>query len=271
MNRCWPVYNYNCNVDVIEYYDVFGQMKTEIIKCYHDAATKKDFYERLKGAMRSRFWSRCEYETIFRIEREKDGEHYYLLPWVGSSDPEGEKIEVTDNEDYEWAQFAKWICGKKSRGFCADSSVLEIKIDIWDQIDFEWTAFSDEAYEAAKEWARDDDDDDTFWDCPDDDDDDDEDDEDDDDDEDEPIYPIRRATLGNSITINQISENRYELVKRKEKYWFTIAFLEWDEREGAFELRSIGMRYPTYADANLNKWVVAWTELETLARNCENE
>lgn len=60
----------------------------------------------------------------------------FLYPWCGSSNPDNEKIEVTDETDFDWLGFAKEHIDKQIYK-------NEAKIDIYDQVMFQFDKFID--------------------------------------------------------------------------------------------------------------------------------
>ena len=54
-------------------------------------------------------------------------------------------------------------------------------------------------------------------------------------------------------------------------YCWSIARLWWNDKESGFEFESIGTRYLRYADDTLNKWLLKWCELQTIAIENERE
>lgn len=58
--------------------------------------------------------------------------------------------------------------------------------------------------------------------------------------------------------IREIGLGRYELVVWQKNSCFTIAFLEWDDKEGWFDFRSVGTRYLENRSGKLETWLLAW-------------
>lgn len=126
----WLVKNYDCNKNVIENYDVLKYRRDSLKKLARKYKTVEEFLDKLNMEMMSQYWSRAEYEVVLSKE---DG-RYYLTPWCGCSNPEDVKIDVTDDETFDWENFYAHVSDKyRNRN--------EIKIDIYDQLTFKWDEF----------------------------------------------------------------------------------------------------------------------------------
>ena len=71
-------------------------------------------------------------------------------------------------------------------------------------------------------------------------------------------------------------QRKFEIVKWKESNsfnhtCFTIGYLEWDEKEGAFNFKSCGTRYLKYREDGLEKWILAWCEMKKIEFKYEEE
>lgn len=134
-NLVWNVLYYNFNSRKIETYNVLGgsYFIDELKKMMKKHKDKNDFAEALKREMMYHFWSRCEWELI--IEATEDN-RIFLIPWVGCSEPEKVKIDVTDDINFDWRGFAELHIGKQIYNDKA-------KIDVYDQIAYMWDDFVD--------------------------------------------------------------------------------------------------------------------------------
>lgn len=133
----WNVYRYNFNADKIEIYNVLsGKFFLEEIKKImkkHRDKDRSEFSEALKREMMYHFWSRCEWELIIEITEDN---HIFLIPWVGSREPDEVKIDVADDESFDWRGFAeKHIAQQRYK--------TKAKIDVFDQLDYRWEEFVD--------------------------------------------------------------------------------------------------------------------------------
>ena len=134
-NLKWHVYYYNCNAKKIEAYNVVGStyFLEYIKKLMKKHRNKADFDEALKSEMIYRFWSRAEWELVIKITEDN---RIFLNPWVGCSEPEKVRIDVSDNTDFDWRGFAELHIGKQTYKNKA-------KIDVFDQLDYVWDDFVD--------------------------------------------------------------------------------------------------------------------------------
>jgi hypothetical protein len=94
--------------------------------------------------MMSQYWSRCEYEVIIEID---ESNRVWLSPWVGCRNPESLKINVTDDESFDWYAFAKHHIEKQIYKNKA-------KIDIYDQLQWKWSDFIDYCWNYQHKWQR---------------------------------------------------------------------------------------------------------------------
>lgn len=122
----WIVKNFNCNKQVIEDYDVLKYREDQIKKLKKQCATKEEFADKLRREFQWQYWSRAEYELIISID---ENEHVWLSPWVGCSHPDKVKINVTDDESFDWKGFAIEHISKQIYN-------NEAKIDIFDQLTY---------------------------------------------------------------------------------------------------------------------------------------
>lgn len=142
----WKVKNYLISSDKIWDYDVLKHREDQIKKLKKKCDTKEEFSEAMQREMMWQYWGRCEYEVIIEID---DNGHVWLSPWVGCKDPEGVKIDVTDDKDFDWKNFADEHIGKqvyKNRA----------KIDIYDQLQWKWDEFIDFCWYTRLKYERDD-------------------------------------------------------------------------------------------------------------------
>ena len=121
----WFVYNYNINKHEIEAFNIFqhGSFAKYCNIHLNTMSDKEQFANAIKNELRYYFWSKSEYELIVRLT---DDDRVFLLPWCGSSDPENEKVEVTDDN---WRDFAKLHITRQKH-------TNEAKIDIYNQVTF---------------------------------------------------------------------------------------------------------------------------------------
>lgn len=142
----WKVKNYLCNFNKIWDYDVLQYREDQIKKLKKRCATKEEFAEEMRREMMWQYWSRCEYEVIVEID---DDNRIRLKPWVGCIDPESVKIDVTDDENFDWRGFAEQHIGMQIYK-------NEAKIDIFNQLEYRWDEFIDYCWYTRLKYERDD-------------------------------------------------------------------------------------------------------------------
>lgn len=128
-------YIYNINVHKIEKFNIFrhGSFTQYVYKAARNCKDKADFAKAIRGELQYYFWSKSEYELIVKLT---DDNRIFLYPWCGGSNPDNEKIEVTDETDFDWLGFAKEHIDKQIYK-------NEVKIDIYDQVMFQFDKFID--------------------------------------------------------------------------------------------------------------------------------
>ena len=127
----WKVKNYNTNRDKIEDYDVLEYFENFLRELKKKKKTQEEFAEEIRGELKYRYWSKCEYELIIEI---RDHGRIILLPWCGCRDAEAASIDVTCDESFDWKGFADKHIDKQIYKNKA-------KIDIWDQIEYRFDEF----------------------------------------------------------------------------------------------------------------------------------
>lgn len=142
----WKVKNYFCNSNKVWDYDVLQYREDQIKKLKKKCATKEEFAEAMRREMMWQYWSRCQYEVIVEID---ENNRIWLKPWVGCIDPESVKIDVTDDETFDWRGFAEEHIGKQIYK-------NEAKIDIFDQLQWRWREFIDYCWYTRLRYERDD-------------------------------------------------------------------------------------------------------------------
>lgn len=141
----WLVKNFDCNRQVIEDYDILKYRENEIKKLKKKCATKEEFAEELRREYMYHYWSRAQYELI--IERTEDG-RIWLLPWCGCREPEKVKIDVTDDNTFDWQGFAEEHISKQIFS-------NEAKIDVYAQLVWQWDSFVDYCWYTRLKYERD--------------------------------------------------------------------------------------------------------------------
>lgn len=131
----WIVYYHDFNTNRIKTYNIlsgeyFLEEIKKILKKYKDK-DRDEFSEALKREMMYHFWSRCEWELIIEIIEDN---HIFLIPWVGCREPDEVKIDVTDDESFDWKGFAELHIGQQVYK-------TKAKIDVFDQLNYRWDEF----------------------------------------------------------------------------------------------------------------------------------
>ena len=140
----WKVKNYFTGTNKVWDYDVLKYREDQIKKLKKKCATKDEFAEVMRREMMWQYWSRCEYEVIIEID---DDNRIWLKPWVGCRNPDEVKIDVTDDQSFDWRSFANEHIVKQIYK-------NEAKIDIWDQLQFGWDEFIDYIWNYHHKYQR---------------------------------------------------------------------------------------------------------------------
>lgn len=131
----WNTYYYNFNARRIETFNIFKHdtFFKYINKHFKDIKDRNEFANAIKRELQYFFWSKSEWELVIKLT---DDNRVFLYPWCGSKNPENEKIEVTDETNFDWLSFARYHIDKQIYK-------NEAKIDIYDQVMFVWDRFVD--------------------------------------------------------------------------------------------------------------------------------
>ena len=140
----WYCKEYDCNANVIKDINVLRYREEDIKKMKKKAATKEEFEELLKREMMWRYWSRSEHELVIEITEDN---RIFLNPWVGCREPEKVKIDVADDDSFDWRGFAEYHIDKQ----IYDNKA---KIDVWDQLKWVWENFVDYCWNYHHKWQR---------------------------------------------------------------------------------------------------------------------
>ena len=140
----WKVKNFNMNSQAIEDYDILKYREDDIKKLKKQCATREEFAEELKHEMMWQYWSRSQYELIIEIT---DDNHVVIGPWVGCREPEKVKIDVTDDDSFDWKDFAECHI---DRQIYKDRA----KFDAYNQLQWVWDDFVDYCWNYHHKWQR---------------------------------------------------------------------------------------------------------------------
>jgi hypothetical protein len=141
----WNVKYYNINKQTIEDYNPLKHYDDWIKKQKKKCTTKTEFAEVFKREMMWRFWCKAEWELV--ITKEEDGS-IWLIPWVGCRTPDDVKINITNDNSFDWKGFAEEHIDKQIYGNRA-------KIDVYDQLQWRWSELVDYIWHTRLKWERD--------------------------------------------------------------------------------------------------------------------
>ena len=133
----WNVLIDDCNKKSIENYNVLKHEEKNIQKIKNETKTFDEFCKRLEIHFKSRYWSRCEYELMIKINSEN---RVILSPLFFHRDY---NLDVSDRTDFDGRGFAEYHIKKQIYR-------TEAKIDIWDQIEYRWDEFTRYCYEKER-------------------------------------------------------------------------------------------------------------------------
>lgn len=144
----WFCKYYDCNVNKINDINILRGYDDYIKKLKKKCATKEEFAEELRREMMHRFWSKSEWELIIEID---DNDRIWLTPWCGCSNPQDVRIDVTDDDSFDWRGFAEVHIGKQIYKNKA-------KIDVFDQLTYgdNWERLTTYLWTTKLKWQRDD-------------------------------------------------------------------------------------------------------------------
>lgn len=140
----WLVTYYNCNMGVIEYYNILKHRERLIRKFKRECGTKREFSEKMRREMMYCFWSKCEWELIIEVDDEC---RVWLTPLVGYKGNDV-RVDVTDRTDFDWKSFSDKHIGRQTYKNKA-------KIDVFDQIEWRWSEFINYCWYTRLKYERD--------------------------------------------------------------------------------------------------------------------
>lgn len=130
----WYVYKYDINKDKIKKFNVFDYwvFNIDVVEGLKKCKTKNEFSKSIKSKAMYYFWSKSEHELIATLTEDN---RVLLTPWCGCRNPDKATIDVTD-DSFDWKGFVKKHIGKQV-------FKNEVKIDIYDQLNYVWKDFVD--------------------------------------------------------------------------------------------------------------------------------
>ena len=136
----WNVKNFDMNKRVIVDHDVLKYKEPIIRKLKKLCNNKAEFSEEFARELKWQYWKRSEYELMISIKNDR----VFLSPSGGCREPEKATIDITDNTWLDWLAFAKHHC------YYDD----EAKIDIWDQLAWNWQELVDYCWHTRLPYER---------------------------------------------------------------------------------------------------------------------
>lgn len=145
----WNVKYFNFNKQIIQDFNVLKNYEEWIKEQKKKCATKDEFAEVLKREMMWRFWSKCEWELIISIDNK---DNIWLSPWVGCRNIDEVKINVTNDNSFNWRGFAEKHIS--SQVYTNKIYTNKAKIDVYDQIEWNWKEFVDYIWYTRLKYER---------------------------------------------------------------------------------------------------------------------
>ena len=136
----WEAMYFDINAKQFKPYNVLNYREDFVKTLKKKVSSKEEFAQKIKSEMMYYFWSKTEVEVILT---NKDG-RIIMSPWVG---PEDITLDVTDREDFDWVDFFN----KKTEHYI---NKTQIKIDIWDQINYKFEEFIGYCWNFHHKWQR---------------------------------------------------------------------------------------------------------------------
>lgn len=140
----WKVKNYDCNANKIVDYDILKYREEQVKKFKKQSKSKEEFSEKLSREFRWQYLSRAEYELIVVVD---ENDRIWLEPWVGCRNVDGTRVDVTDDDGFDWRGFSEKHIGEQIYKNKA-------KFDVWDQISYQWVTFIDYVWNFHHKWQR---------------------------------------------------------------------------------------------------------------------
>lgn len=143
----WMAYYYSINRDEIKEFNIFDhwRFKEDVQKLAKKRIKKEDFKEKLRRELLYYFWSKCEWELVIEVA---ENNHIFLKPWCGCKEPDKVRIDVTDDNSFNWKDFAEKHISQQIYN-------NEAKIDVYDQVFYVWEDFAEYVWKNRKELLKD--------------------------------------------------------------------------------------------------------------------
>ena len=142
----WMAYYYSINRDEIKEFNIFGhwRFREDVQKPAKKRIKKEDFKEKLRRELLYYFWSKCEWELVIEVTEDN---HIFLKPWCGCREPDKVRVDVTNDDSFDWKGFAEKHISQQIFN-------NEAKIDVYDQIRYVWEDFAEYVWKNRKELLK---------------------------------------------------------------------------------------------------------------------
>lgn len=145
----WMAYYYSINRDEIKEFNIFDhrRFREDVQKLVkkRKRIKKEDFKKELRSELFYYFCSRCEWELVIEVSEDN---RIFLNPWCGCREPDKVKVDVTDDNSFNWKDFAEKHISQQ----IYDN---EAKIDVYDQVYYVWEDFEEYVWKNRKELLKD--------------------------------------------------------------------------------------------------------------------
>lgn len=94
----WNVFYYDSNKHEVTTFDIFkhGAFRKDVDMLLANSSSFEEFSEELRKTLMYYFWSKCEYEII-------------ILPWCGSKETTGKKVDVYSQVMLNFNSFLNYV------------------------------------------------------------------------------------------------------------------------------------------------------------------
>lgn len=142
----WMAYYYSINRDEIKEFNIFDhrRFREDVQKLAKKRIKKEDFKEKLRRELLYYFWSKCEWELVIEVTEDN---HIFLKPWCGCREPDKVRVDVTNDNSFDWNGFAEKHISQQIFN-------NEAKIDVYNQIQYVWEDFAEYVWKNRKELLK---------------------------------------------------------------------------------------------------------------------
>ena len=142
----WMAYYYSINRDEIKEFNIFDhrRFREDVQKLAKKRIKKENFKEKLRRELLYYFWSKCEWELVIEVTEDN---HIFLKPWCGCREPDKVRVDVTNDNSFDWNGFAEKHISQQIFN-------NEAKIDVYNQIQYVWEDFAEYVWKNRKELLK---------------------------------------------------------------------------------------------------------------------